>query len=259
MGAGAAVKGWCGGQRLVRRSRAGAVGDWFGGQGLVRWGLQATVQAALASLPAEAIARAYPVGTPGRQEHVQWGVDAQVTAVFEILISGTLGCLMVRWLSPKLLPQVASAPARSPPSAPPAVLPGSTAVSDECADDSRNLGPSMSAMRSTSHHNSSRRDCTGCPAPLENAPSATEGHPWQASNRSRKRGGHRGPETAVVGGVRAAEHTLSLLQSGLSVSLSVRHAAAIRPVCQPCCCRLHPPPCSDCCVSAGCLGIVESR
>ena len=88
------------------------VKGWCGGQGLVRWGVQATVQAALAGLPAEAIARAYPAGTPGREEHVQWGVDAQVTAVFEILISGTLGCLMVRWLSPKLLPQVAHAPAR---------------------------------------------------------------------------------------------------------------------------------------------------
>lgn len=75
---------------------------------------QATVQAALASLPGEAIARAYPVGTPGRERYVQWGVDAQVTAVFEILISGTLGCLMVRWITPKLLKQVNTASSTSP-------------------------------------------------------------------------------------------------------------------------------------------------
>jgi hypothetical protein len=34
---------------------------------------------------------------------VQFGTDALTTAVFEIIISGTLGCLMVRWLSPLLL------------------------------------------------------------------------------------------------------------------------------------------------------------
>lgn len=68
--------------------------------------LQATVQAALAQLPADAVARAYPVGSPDYTEYTQFGMDALTTAVFEIINSGTLGCLLVRWLSPFLLKRV---------------------------------------------------------------------------------------------------------------------------------------------------------
>lgn len=64
------------------------------------------MQAALGSLPADAVARAYPVGSPKHEQYTQWGQDALTTAVFEIIISGTLGCLLVRWLTPFLLKTV---------------------------------------------------------------------------------------------------------------------------------------------------------
>lgn len=52
------------------------------------------------------MARAYPVGSPNHDRYAQFGTDALTTAVFEIIISGTLGSLMVRWLSPLLLKAV---------------------------------------------------------------------------------------------------------------------------------------------------------
>ena len=64
------------------------------------------MQAALGQLPSDAVARAYPVGSPNHDRYTQWGTDALTTAVFEIIISGTLGSLMVRWLSPLLLKPV---------------------------------------------------------------------------------------------------------------------------------------------------------
>ncbi len=64
------------------------------------------MQAALASLPLEAVTKAYPVGSPQYAQYHTWATDALTTAVFEVIISGTLGCLLVRWLSPLLLPQV---------------------------------------------------------------------------------------------------------------------------------------------------------
>ena len=70
---------------------------------------QATVQAALASLPLEAVNKAYPVGSPNYAQYHQWATDALTVAVFEVIISGTLGCLLVRWLSPLLLTQVRAA------------------------------------------------------------------------------------------------------------------------------------------------------
>jgi NhaP-type Na+/H+ or K+/H+ antiporter len=72
---------------------------WFA----IAWTPKATVQAALGQLPSDAVARAYPVGSLDHDRYVQFGTDALTTAVFEIIISGTLGCLMVRWLSPLLL------------------------------------------------------------------------------------------------------------------------------------------------------------
>lgn len=74
---------------------------WFA----IAWIPKATVQAALASLPLDAVTIAYPVGSPLHAQYRQWGEDALTTAVFEILISGTLGCLLVRWFSPVLLQQ----------------------------------------------------------------------------------------------------------------------------------------------------------
>lgn len=64
------------------------------------------MQAALGQLPSDAVARAYPVGSPNHDRYTQYGTDALTTAVFEIIISGTLGSLMVRWLSPLLLKAV---------------------------------------------------------------------------------------------------------------------------------------------------------
>lgn len=74
---------------------------WFA----IAWTPKATVQAALGGLPADAAARAYPPGNPQHKKYQQWGSDALTTSVFEILISGTLGSLLVHWLSPLLLTQ----------------------------------------------------------------------------------------------------------------------------------------------------------
>ena len=67
------------------------------------------MQAALASLPLEAVNRAYPPGSPNYVQYHQWATDALTVAVFEVIISGTLGCLLVRWLSPLLLTQARGA------------------------------------------------------------------------------------------------------------------------------------------------------
>ena len=67
------------------------------------------MQAALASLPLEAVNKAYPPGSPNYAQYHQWATDALTVAVFEVIISGTLGCLLVRWLSPLLLSQVHAA------------------------------------------------------------------------------------------------------------------------------------------------------
>ena len=64
------------------------------------------MQAALGSLPTTAVNRAYAPGTAKHTLYAGYAQDVLTTAVFEIIISGTLGCLMVRWLSPLLLKQV---------------------------------------------------------------------------------------------------------------------------------------------------------
>jgi hypothetical protein len=74
---------------------------------------QATVQAALGQLPLDAVEKAYPVGNPNRAKYVRWGQDALTTSVFEIIISGTLGSLLIRWLSPLLLGPPASCMVRA--------------------------------------------------------------------------------------------------------------------------------------------------
>lgn len=71
------------------------------------------MQAALGQMPLDAVEKAYPVGNPDRAKYVRWGQDALTTSVFEIIISGTLGSLLIRWLSPLLLAPAASCAVRA--------------------------------------------------------------------------------------------------------------------------------------------------
>ena len=67
----------------------------------------------------DAVEAAYPVGSPDRAEYVRWGQDALTISVFEIIISGTLGSLLIRWLPPLLLaPAAATVVSMLNPSAP---------------------------------------------------------------------------------------------------------------------------------------------
>lgn len=68
--------------------------------------MQATVQAALALSPRDAVNAAYQ---PKSAEGIRYGgyaTDALTIAVFEILIAGTLGTLLIRFFAPKLLDKV---------------------------------------------------------------------------------------------------------------------------------------------------------
>ena len=71
------------------------------------------MQAALGQMPLDAVEKAFPVGNPNRAKYVRWGQDALTTSVFEIIISGTLGSLLIRWLSPLLLALSASCGVRA--------------------------------------------------------------------------------------------------------------------------------------------------
>ena len=67
--------------------------------------LQATVQAALALAPRDAVTAAYqpdPEATP----YYDFATEALTIAVFEILIAGTLGTLLIRLTAPRLLDKV---------------------------------------------------------------------------------------------------------------------------------------------------------
>ncbi|KAL3133331.1 hypothetical protein ABBQ38_007206 [Trebouxia sp. C0009 RCD-2024] len=67
------------------------------------WTPKATVQAALALSPRDAVNAAYQ---PKSAEGIRYGgyaTDALTIAVFEILIAGTLGTLLIRFFAPKLL------------------------------------------------------------------------------------------------------------------------------------------------------------
>ena len=49
------------------------------------------------------------MGTPEYIENYRWAEDALTVSVFEIIISATLGCLLIRWFSPLLLEKVRTA------------------------------------------------------------------------------------------------------------------------------------------------------
>ena len=68
--------------------------------------MQATVQAALALSPRDAVNAAY---SPSSEQGIRYGgyaTEALTIAVFEILIAGTLGTLLIRFFAPKLLDKV---------------------------------------------------------------------------------------------------------------------------------------------------------
>ena len=70
--------------------------------------VQATVQAALALSPGDAVKAAYstnPTGDEARR-YTGFATEALTIAVFEILIAGTLGTLLIRFFAPLLLEKV---------------------------------------------------------------------------------------------------------------------------------------------------------
>ena len=68
---------------------------------------QATVQAALAASPMDAVRAAYPgPPTPESRRYAQFAEDALVTAVFCIVICSAVGTLLIRWFAPVLLEHV---------------------------------------------------------------------------------------------------------------------------------------------------------
>ena len=46
------------------------------------------------------------MGTSDYTKYYRWGEDALTVGGFEIIISATLGCLLIRWFSPLLLDKV---------------------------------------------------------------------------------------------------------------------------------------------------------
>lgn len=68
--------------------------------------MQATVQAALALSPRDAVTAAYPAGSNEAVRYGAFATEALTIAVFEILIAGTLGTLLIRFFAPKLLDKV---------------------------------------------------------------------------------------------------------------------------------------------------------
>ncbi|KAK9810538.1 hypothetical protein WJX72_012364 [[Myrmecia] bisecta] len=71
----------------------------------IAWSPKATVQAALAASPMDAVVAAYKPGTPEYVEYHKWAEDALTIAVFCILICGSIGTILIKWLSPYLLEQ----------------------------------------------------------------------------------------------------------------------------------------------------------
>ncbi|KAK9826729.1 hypothetical protein WJX81_002380 [Elliptochloris bilobata] len=70
------------------------------------WSPKATVQAALAASPMDAVRAAYP-GPPTAEsrQYTQFAEDVLVTAVFCIVICSAIGTLLIRWFAPVLLEQ----------------------------------------------------------------------------------------------------------------------------------------------------------
>ena len=82
--------------------------------GLTWNGLQATVQATLAALPMDQVNSLIPKGTPKYAQYSRWAEDALVTAIFCILICGSLGTVLIRWFSGFLLDKARLPPSRCP-------------------------------------------------------------------------------------------------------------------------------------------------
>ena len=68
--------------------------------------LQATVQATLAALPMDQVQALIPKNSPVYAENMRWAEDALVTAIFCILICGSLGTLLIRYSRSFLLERV---------------------------------------------------------------------------------------------------------------------------------------------------------
>lgn len=68
--------------------------------------MQATVQAALALSPRDAVNAAYQANSVEGVRYGGYATDALTIAVFEILIAGTLGTLLIRFFAPRLLDKV---------------------------------------------------------------------------------------------------------------------------------------------------------
>ncbi len=70
--------------------------------------MQATVQAALALSPQDAVTAAYQSNLQSieARRYSGFATEALTIAVFEILIAGTLGTLLIRFFAPKLLDRV---------------------------------------------------------------------------------------------------------------------------------------------------------
>ncbi len=68
--------------------------------------MQATVQAALAASPNDAVNAAYKRGSPQWNEYHAYAQDTLAICIFAIIIAGTIGMTSIRWFSPLLLEQV---------------------------------------------------------------------------------------------------------------------------------------------------------
>lgn len=69
--------------------------------------LQATVQAALALSPLDAVQLAYPnKNAPGAAQYYEWAHEVVTIAIFCILICATVGTLLIRISAPQLLEKV---------------------------------------------------------------------------------------------------------------------------------------------------------
>lgn len=66
------------------------------------------MQAALALSPRDAVNAAYGSAsvTPEAVQYREWANEALTVAVFEILIAGTIGTLLIRLFAPQLLARV---------------------------------------------------------------------------------------------------------------------------------------------------------
>lgn len=73
------------------------------------WTPKATVQATLAALPLDQVNARIPKNSPEYAENARWAEDALVTAIFCILICGTVGTISIRWLAPYLLDKAVEA------------------------------------------------------------------------------------------------------------------------------------------------------